>query len=170
MKAVCKDGYCVCTGKDYDYETCLPDAYGCKIIVNDDEALAIPRYKNQRQMTYSCTPKDGSTEYEVHVLSVYEALEDQRVILGEGLADARVNIVSHGKSDRPIILALGSYQPLHWILNLTTNITISKIIMPKYDIYSTVNVAGHGRVFPRYSIGWGIGRDTQFGDTILLLE
>ena len=23
MKAVCRDGYCVCTGQNYDYETCL---------------------------------------------------------------------------------------------------------------------------------------------------
>ena len=23
MGAVCKDGYCVCTGRDYDYNTCL---------------------------------------------------------------------------------------------------------------------------------------------------
>ena len=23
MKSVCKDGYCVCTGQDYNYHTCL---------------------------------------------------------------------------------------------------------------------------------------------------
>ena len=23
MKAVCKDGYCVCTGQGYNYDTCL---------------------------------------------------------------------------------------------------------------------------------------------------
>ncbi|KAJ7361911.1 hypothetical protein OS493_014557 [Desmophyllum pertusum] len=137
IKAVCVGGYCYCTGQDYDYNTCLPDAYGCKIVENTDAALAKPQYNNQQQKTnYSCTPVNSSTQYEVHILSVYEA---------EGIHrrppvanDATVNIVSDGKSDRPIILVLGSYEPVNWILNLPANITISKVILTSVQRFGVV--------------------------------
>ena len=43
--------------------------------------------------------------------------------------DANVNIVSTGQSGRPIVLVLGSYEPVNWILNLPAGITISKVIL-----------------------------------------
>ncbi len=68
---------------------------------------------------------DSSTQYEVHILSVYEVTNRRPPRAG----DATVNIISHGRSDRPIILVLGSYEPVNWILNLPANITISKVIL-----------------------------------------
>ncbi|CAH3188819.1 unnamed protein product, partial [Porites evermanni] len=126
MKAVCKDGYCVCTGQGYNYDTCLPDVYGCKIEVNSATALAKPRYNNQqRQTTYSCTPDSSSTQYEVHVLSVYEVINRRPPTAGNAI----VNIVSPGKSKRPIVLVLGSYEPVNWILNLPAGISISNVVL-----------------------------------------
>lgn len=79
MKAVCKDGYCVCNSQDYDYNTCLPDAYGCKIEINSETALAKPRNKNQhRPPIYSCTPGNSSTLFEVHVLIMHKVSFDRR--------------------------------------------------------------------------------------------
>jgi hypothetical protein len=43
--------------------------------------------------------------------------------------NARVNIISRGKSNRPIVLVLVSYEPVKWILNIPSDITISKIIL-----------------------------------------
>ena len=42
---------------------------------------------------------------------------------------ARVNIISRGKSNRPIVLVLVSYEPVNWILNIPSDITISKVIL-----------------------------------------
>ena len=55
--------------------------------------------------------------------------------------DATVNIVSHGKSDRPIILVLGSYEPVNWILNLQADITIRKVILVSTQ-HAETNIIG----------------------------
>ena len=102
------------------------DAYGCKIEVNSATALAKPN--NQQQLgysTYSCTPSSSSTQYEVHVLSVYEVINRRPPTAG----NANVNIVSRGKSNRPIVLVLASYEPVNWILHLPAGISISKIVL-----------------------------------------
>ena len=43
--------------------------------------------------------------------------------------NANVNIVSRGKSNRPIVLVLASYEPVNWILHLPVGISISKVIL-----------------------------------------
>ena len=102
------------------------DAYGCRIEANSNRSLAKPRYNNQKPgPIYSCTPKSSSTQYEVHVISVYEVINRRPPSAG----DATVSIVSSGKSGRPIILVFGSYEPVNWILNLPAGITISKVIL-----------------------------------------
>ena len=96
--------------------------------MNSAATLAKARYNNQqRQTTYSCTPDSSSTQYEVHILSVYEAEAIHRLPpVGE---NANVNIVSRGQSKRPIVLVLASYEPVNWILNLPAGISISKVIL-----------------------------------------
>ena len=102
------------------------DAYGCKIEVNSDTALAKPNNQQQQgYSTYSCTPSSSSTQYEVHVLSVYEVINRRPPTAG----NANVNIASRGQSNRPIVLVLGSYEPVNWILNLPAGISISKVIL-----------------------------------------
>ncbi len=103
----------------------LADAYGCKIVLNAGTALGKPQNNNQQPQTiYSCTPGSSSTQYEVHVLSVYEGSSHTRPPTA---GDTPVNIV--GNSNRPIILVLGSYEPVNWILKLPAGITISKVIL-----------------------------------------
>ena len=58
-------------------------------------------------------------------MSVYEAIN--RLPLTAG--NASVNIISRGKSNRPIVLVLASYEPVNWILHLPTNISISKVLL-----------------------------------------
>ena len=104
----------------------LGDEYGCKILVNSEKALSKPRYNNQpAQTVYSCTPRNSSPQYEVHVLSVYEVINTRP----SSPADATVNIAGRGSSNRPIILVLGSYQPVHWILYLPADLIISTVIL-----------------------------------------
>ena len=102
------------------------DAYGCRIEVNSATALAKPNNQQQQgYSTYSCTPSSSSTQYEVHVLSVYEVTNRRPPTAG----NANVNIASRGQSNRPIVLVLGSYEPVNWILNLPAGISISKVIL-----------------------------------------
>lgn len=102
------------------------DAYGCRIFSNTDKSSAIPRYNNQlAQTVYSCTPGNSSTEYEVHVLSVYEVVNRRPPSAG----DATVNVVSDAQSGRPIVLVFASYQPVNWILNLPADLVISKVVL-----------------------------------------
>ncbi|KAJ7361912.1 hypothetical protein OS493_014558 [Desmophyllum pertusum] len=173
-KAVCVDGYCYCSGQDYDYNTCLPDAYGCKIVMNSDAALAKPQYNQQYRTNYSCTPVSSSTQYEVHVLGVYEAEVIHR--RPPVASDATVNIVSQRKSNRPIILVLGNYEPVNWILNIPAGITITKVILVAYyiDKSSVSGDVNQVKAIERksYPAQWprGIGSDSGGGDTVGLLK
>ena len=104
----------------------LANAYSCRIQVNTGTALAKPQSNSQQPQTiFSCTPEDSSAQYEVHVLSVYEASNRRPSSAG----NVTVNIVSSGRSDRPIVLVLASYEPVNWILNLPAGITISRVIL-----------------------------------------
>ena len=91
-------------------------------MVNSDTALAKPN-NQQDYSNYSCTPSNSSAQYEVHVLGVH------RAAIRPTAGNATVIIVSRGKSNRPIVLVLGSYEPVNWILNLPANISISKVIL-----------------------------------------
>ena len=103
------------------------DTKGCKISVDAATSLGKPQYNNQpRQPTYSCTPgSSSSSQYEVHVLSVYEVISRRPPTAG----DATVNIFSGGRSDRPLVLVLASYEPVNWILKLPSDVTISRVIL-----------------------------------------
>ena len=103
------------------------DTKDCKISVDANTALGKPRYNNQLQKpTYSCTPgSSSSSQYEVHVLSVYEVISRRPPTAG----DATVNIFSGGRSDRPLVLVLASYEPVNWILKLPADITINRVIL-----------------------------------------
>ena len=103
------------------------DTKGCKISVDAATSLGKPQYNNQpRQPTYSCTPgSSSSNQYEVHVLSVYEVINGRPPTAG----DATVNIFSGGRSDRPLVLVLASYEPVNWILKLPSDVTISRVIL-----------------------------------------
>ena len=79
------------------------NAYGCRIEVNTGAASLPPH------TIYSCTPANSSPQYEVHVLSVFEVINRRPPSAG----DVTVNVVSRGRSDRLIILVLGSYEPVN---------------------------------------------------------
>ena len=104
----------------------LGDAYECGIIENAGKPLAKPRYNKQPTQTiYSCEPHFSSPDYEVHVLSVYEVINTSPPSAG----NATVKIVIRTSLNRPIILVLGSYEPVNWILSLPPRIVISKVIL-----------------------------------------
>ena len=103
------------------------DTKGCKVSVDAATSLGKPQYNNQpRQPTYSCTPgSSSSSQYEVHVLSVYEVINRRPPTAG----DATVNIFSGKWPDRPLVLVLASYEPVNWILKVPSDVTISRVIL-----------------------------------------
>ena len=98
--------------------------------MNADTALAKPRY-NSGHAIYSCTPGNSSTQYEVHVLAMHET--------PGRTGHATVNIISHGKSNRSIVLVLGSYQPVNWILSLPSDVSISKVVLVSTRSHNAAN-------------------------------
>ena len=54
--------------------------------------------------------------------------------------DATVNIVSHGRPARPLVLVLGSYEPVNWILHVPSDITISKVILVSIERELELNI------------------------------
>ena len=58
-------------------------------------------------------------------MTVYEVINRRPPTAGNAI----VNFVSSGKSSRPIVLVLGSYEPVNWILKLPAGISISKVIL-----------------------------------------
>jgi len=105
----------------------LADAFGCRMKINSNTAIGKPQYSyKQPGRIYSCVPSSSSTQYEVHVMSVYEGNRHTRP---PSAGDTNVNIVSSGQSGRSIILVFASYEPVNWILHLPSGITISKVIL-----------------------------------------
>ena len=74
---------------------------------------------------YSCTPGSSSTQNEIHVLSVFKGNDTRPPSAGDTIVD----IVGSSKSGRPVILVLGSYLSVNWILNLPAGVNISKVIL-----------------------------------------
>ena len=103
------------------------DTKGCKVSVDAATSFGKPQYNNKpQQPTYSCTPgSSSSSQYEVHVLSVYEVISRRPPTAG----DATVYIFSGGRPDRPLVLVLASYEPVKWILKLPSDVTISRVIL-----------------------------------------
>ena len=118
------------------------DAYKCRIVANSAKPLARPRYNKQSTQTvYSCKPAFSSAEHEVHVLSVYEVINTSPPSAG----NATVKIIIRARPNRPIILVLGSYEPVNWILNLPTG--IAKVIL--VSMWWTLKLTNHTGECPK---------------------
>lgn len=127
------------------------DAYECRIVSNSVKPLARPRYNKQSTQTvYSCKPVFSSAEYEVHALSVYEVINTSPPSAG----NATVQIIIRTTPNRPIILVLGSYEPVNWILNVPTGIIISKVIL--VSMWWGLNLTNHAGEYPQAKTSRGI--------------
>lgn len=118
------------------------DAYECRMVANSAKPVARPRYnKKSTQTVYSCKPVFSSAEYEVHVLSVYEVINTSPPSAG----NATVKVIIRARPNRPIILVLGSYEPVNWILNLPTG--IAKVIL--VSMWWTLKLTNHTGDWPK---------------------
>ena len=83
---------------------------------------------------YSCVA-NANCNYDVHVLSCYEARSDHGFSYhptGQSVVDISVT----GQSSRPTVLVLASYEPIEWTLNIPSQIVIDTVIVVSYSSYS----------------------------------
>jgi len=75
---------------------------------------------------------------ELHVISVYEARSDHSAgYHPTGLVEVKVQ-----RQEKPIILALSSYEPVHWNFTLSPGVEIEQIILNGYHQQSISGVDG----------------------------
>ncbi|MGK7900718.1 MAG: hypothetical protein AB4352_04760 [Hormoscilla sp.] len=81
-------------------------------------------------------PAMGSQE--LHVISVYEARSDHRAgYHPTGLVEVKVQ-----RQEKPIILALSAYEPVHWNVTLEPGVKVEYIILNGYHQQSISGVDG----------------------------
>ncbi len=96
----------------------------CHITRDADNAVGTPTFVGTSQTTYSCVANDNPN-YDVHVISNYG---------GNGYNDFQVSNTSvhlsvSGTSSKSLILVFISYEPVNWILDIPSGVTIDKAIL-----------------------------------------
>nr|XP_006822809.1 PREDICTED: uncharacterized protein LOC102802640 isoform X2 [Saccoglossus kowalevskii] len=161
FQRMCVNGYCECTSEDYDRCTCLPQVGGCDMQINSGQEFATPKFEGQDVTVFSCLP-DSSPDYEVHVVANYEG--DGHTAAGvHDLGYTTLNI-DGASSNKPIILILSTYEPVHWSLVFSDpDVVIEKIVLFAYYVAESGFTFDVGRVRTTeksQDIACGYGSDT----------
>ncbi|XP_077997970.1 uncharacterized protein LOC144451072 isoform X2 [Glandiceps talaboti] len=169
-RAICVSGYCQCLSPTYDTHTCLPVIGGCSIRRNAGNSAATASVGGAVQDVYSCR-NDENNEYEVHVIGVYEAGPDRSP------TQSTVHIEKASHPENPIILVLVTFEPIHWIVEVPNDVTITRTLLMSYNIDDTTVTARGGRIdieaiepLPYSSdTPYAYGNDDGGGNTVGLL-
>ncbi len=85
-----------------------------------------------RYITSSSSPK------EVHLVGVYEANSNHRAgYHPSGQVEVKVT-----RQDKPIILALSSYEPVEWNIQLEPGVVVEKVILNGYHDQKVIGISG----------------------------
>ena len=76
--------------------------------------------------TYSCVSY-ANCDYDVHVLSCYEAMN--RGFRQHPTGHSTVDITAVGQSSKPLVLVLVSYEAIAWELNVPSHVVIDTVIV-----------------------------------------
>ncbi|XP_070550008.1 uncharacterized protein [Ptychodera flava] len=169
--ASCVNGFCQCQSPNYGMYTCLPVVGGCKIRRGAENAAATGKLEGEPRdiYMYSCVDHGSNNDYEVHVIGVYEGREYRTP------RNSTVYIQTIGQTTKPIVLVLGTYNPINWVIQVPTDITIDRVISIAYFDDETTVVAREGAVNTIESLKYtnaipsGYGDDSGGGDTVGLL-
>ena len=105
----------------------------CHIEKGASTAVGTPTYRGNSQTTYSCVANDNCN-YDVHFISNYEGSVTS-FFSHHPTGTIRVGLNVIGQSTKPLILVLGSYEPIEWILTIPSGVTVDRAIMVR-DINS----------------------------------
>ena len=96
-----------------------------------ESSVGTPTTDGAPERTYSCVASDNCN-YEVHVIGNYRSsngihgyFANSRRIAGE----TDIVLTVTGESSHPLILVMASFEPVRWRLNITSGITIDKVIL-----------------------------------------
>ena len=78
---------------------------------------------------YSClVPDNLNPNYDVHILSVYEARSDHSFRYHPtGTSNVRLSL--SGEALKPIVLVLVSYEPVEWRLTVPSGVEIERVLL-----------------------------------------
>ena len=78
---------------------------------------------------YSClVPDNLNPNYDVHILSVYEARSDHSFgYHPTGISNVRLSL--SGVALKPIVLVLVSYEPVEWRLTVPSGVEIERVLL-----------------------------------------
>ncbi len=104
------------------------DIDGCRY--NDPDAVGIPYFEDRQQSSvYSCLPSTVNNDTNVHVINVYEAGSGQSFNYHPTYISNVCLNVNGSLMDKPLILVLITYEPIHWVLHMPEGVVINKVIL-----------------------------------------
>ena len=78
---------------------------------------------------YSClVPDNLNPNYDVHILSVYEA-SSNHFFRYHPTGTSNVRLFVSGEVLKPIVLVLVSYEPIEWRLSIPTGVEIERVLL-----------------------------------------
>ena len=100
----------------------------CRIQRGSSSAVGTPTFNGATQTNYSCVANENCN-YDVHVISNYEGDYNHGFgpVTRSGTTNVRINV--RGQVHRPLVLVFVSYEPVNWILSLSSGVTIEKVLL-----------------------------------------
>ena len=96
--------------------------------VGDCHIRATSETSSSGYRNYSCiVPDNLNPNYDVHILSVYEAI--RRGFRQHPTGTSYVSLVVSGEVVKPIILVLVSYEPIEWRLSVPSGVEIERVLL-----------------------------------------
>ena len=84
---------------------------------------------------YSCiVPDNRNLNYDVHILSVYEATSNCG-FRQHPTGTSYVNLNVSGEVVKPIILVLVSYEPIEWRLSVPSGVEIERVLLVRVNAW-----------------------------------
>ena len=84
---------------------------------------------------YSCiVPDNLNLNYDVHILSVYEATSN-RGFRQHPTGTSYVSLSVSGGVVKPIVLVLVSYEPIEWRLSVPSRVIIERVLLVSYHAW-----------------------------------
>ncbi len=92
--------------------------------------LGVPYFEDQQQSSvYSCLSSTINNDTNVHIIGVYEAgLSHSFNYHPTYISNVCLN-VNGSLLDKPLILVLTTYEPVHWVLHMPEGVVINKVIL-----------------------------------------
>ncbi|XP_035673048.1 uncharacterized protein LOC118413629 [Branchiostoma floridae] len=138
--ARCVDGFCECSGQEYQKYTCLPVVGSCAISRDSSDARAVPGFQSRSGEVYSCVAEDNS-QYEVHALAVYEGYGPRRGFQQEPTGGATMNVyVTADRLAKPVVFVLSSYEPVNWVIHLPDDVELHRVDLMAYYLTQHTSV------------------------------